>query len=59
MFKEYNEAGNFLRQGNDKAMLVNDTREFGGCVIDEDGSFAGGSEWVFDSYFKGKNREET
>lgn len=48
MYREYNEMGYVVRESENLGWLIEDTKEFGGCVTDFDGNFAGGSEWVYE-----------
>ena len=59
MYTEYNEVGAVVRVSKDAEMLIKDTWEFGGCVVDENNNYIGGAEWVYESYLSDESKYVT
>ncbi|MBR5678684.1 MAG: hypothetical protein IKX20_11200 [Paludibacteraceae bacterium] len=51
-YREYNENGDFVREGDDLKKLSDDANEFGGFVIDGDNKFVGGFEWCYEEWLE-------
>ena len=51
-YREYNENGDFVREGDDLKKLTDDVNEFGGFVIDGDNQFVGGFEWCYEEWLE-------
>ena len=46
---EFNEEGVFIRKSTNLKELKDDVWEFGGCVVNQYGTFVTGSEWVYEN----------